>query len=87
MHDPDDPVTVQDFVASSTELTVNELGVPPIAVPALTNTEIAPSCAVATGVAGVTGGNCIEVTAPVVLFTAAIRLRVVPPTVVNHPPR
>ena len=30
VHDPDDPVTVQDFVASSTELTVKKVDQPKI---------------------------------------------------------
>ena len=87
MHDPVDPVTVQDLVASFTERTTYELGVPPIAVPLVTATDMSPFCAVATGVAGVAGGNCMETTAPSVLLTAAMPLRVVPPIVVKEPPR
>ena len=87
MHEPDDPVTVQVLVASSTERTTYELGVPAIEVPAVTDTDTAPSCAVAIGTTGVAGGNCMETMAPSVLLTAAIRLRVAPPIVVNAPPR
>ena len=71
MHDPDDPETVQVLVASSTERTINELGVPATAIPAVTDTDTEPSCAVATGIAGVAGGNCMETTAPSVLMAAA----------------
>ena len=72
VHDPEAPVTEHVFVPSCTALTVNELGVPAIAVPLLTETETLPSSAVATGVAGVAGGNCKEITAPVLTSMATM---------------
>ena len=72
VHDPEAPVTVHVFVSSCTALTVNELGVPAIAVPLFTETETLSSSAVATGVAGVAGGNCKEMITPVLRSMATM---------------
>jgi hypothetical protein len=66
---------------------VNELGVPAGVDPLLTAIEALPSSAVATGVAGVAGGSCMETIAPAVVLTAAMLSRVTPPMVVKIPPR
>ena len=48
-HDPDDPVTVQVFVASPTAVTVNDCGVGPAAAATVTVTLELPDATVGAG--------------------------------------